>query len=188
MLRIFSIVWLAIRCASAQDKVALMVEVLQSAADYEGVISVKEILQREGSVFRFVPSICPLREAYRISDRFGYRIHPITGERKFHSGVDLAAAYAATVHTTADGVVAFAGRRAGYGLTVIIRHKYGFVTQYSHLTQVYCRNGQQVDKGGVIGFVGSTGVSTGDHLHYEIVKNNKKINPLNFMLWNSVTN
>ena len=57
MLRIFSIVWLAIRCASAQDKVALMVEVLQSAADYEGVISVKEILQREGSVFRFVPSI-----------------------------------------------------------------------------------------------------------------------------------
>lgn len=188
MLRAFSLVWFTVCSVSAQDKSDLMAGVLQTASGYEGIAPVADILRRDNRIFRFVPSICPLRERYRISDRFGYRTHPITHRRQFHSGIDLAAAYAATVHAAADGVVTFAGVRSGYGRTVVIAHRYGFRTQYSHLTRIYCREGQRVTKGGVIGFVGSTGTSTGNHLHYEIVKNSKKINPLNFMVWNLETN
>lgn len=188
MLRIFSCTWLAMLSVSAQDKIALMADVVQSAADYEGIAPVANILRKEDRVFRFVPSICPLRESYRISDYFGYRIDPISGERRFHNGIDLAADYAALVYATADGTVTFAGRASGYGQTVTIRHRYGFLTRYAHLTQIYCRTGQHVSKGCVIGFVGSTGRSTGNHLHYEIVKNTKRINPLNFIVWNLVTN
>lgn len=162
------------------EKYALIAQVLQTAADFENIAPVMDIISRDNEIFRYVPSECPLRENFRVSDYFGYRIHPIQGTRQFHGGIDLAAAYAATVHATAEGTVTFSGTMAGYGKTVAIRHKYGFVTQYSHLTYIYRKVGQEVRKGEVIGFVGSTGQSTGNHLHYEIIKNKKKINPLNF--------
>lgn len=162
------------------DKYNLIVQVLQTAGDFKNIAPVMDIVSRDNDIFRYVPSECPLSEKFRISDNFGYRIHPIKKVRLFHSGVDLATDYAATVHAAADGTVTFSGSMAGYGKTVVIRHKYGFVTQYSHLTYIYRKVGQKVRKGEVIGFVGSTGISTGNHLHYEIIKNDKKINPLNF--------
>lgn len=89
--------------------------------------------------------------------------------------------YAATVHAAASGTVTFAGETPGYGKTVVVTHRFGFQTRYAHLTLIYTRKGAKVEKGDVIGFVGSTGISTGNHLHYEVIKNKKRINPLNFI-------
>ena len=185
MWKIFSIVCLIVALPGfSQDKSGLMVQVLNTAKDYKGIAPVAGIIKQNELIFKYVPSICPLKEKYRISDYYGYRIHPIKKTRLFHSGVDMAAAYAATIHATAAGTVTYSGYMAGYGKTVVVNHRYGFKTQYSHLTYIYCRVGQEVEKGKIVGFVGSTGQSTGNHLHYEVIKNNQKINPLNFISWN----
>lgn len=166
---------------AAQDKRTLMVEVLQTARDFGQVAPVWHIISRQEDIFRFVPSVAPLKERYRISDRFGYRVHPISGRRAFHAGLDMAAEYAATVHATASGTVSFSGNVPGYGKTVVVTHRFGFQTRYAHLTRIYRHKGDAVEKGEVVGFVGSTGQSTGNHLHYEVIKNNRMINPINFM-------
>lgn len=184
MWRIFSLAILAlipVGRVGAQDKRSLIVEVLQTAGDYGDIAPVWGIVQKDGDIYRFVPSVAPLKEKYRISDRYGYRTHPISGERQFHAGLDMAAVYAATVHAAASGTVTFAGETPGYGKTVVVMHRFGFQTRYAHLTFVYTRKGAEVKKGDVIGFVGSTGISTGNHLHYEVIKNQKRINPLNFI-------
>lgn len=184
MWRIFSLTLLVLLPygrGAAQDKRALIVEVLQTAGDHGNIAPVWDIVQRDEDIYRFVPSLAPLKEEYRISDRYGYRTHPISGKRQFHRGLDMAAMYAATVHTTASGTVTFAGVTPGYGKTVVVTHRFGFQTRYAHLTLVYTRKGAEVEKGDVIGFVGSTGTSTGNHLHYEVIKNKKNINPLNFI-------
>lgn len=93
----------------------------------------------------------------------------------------MAAEYAATVHATASGTVSFSGNVPGYGKTVVVTHRFGFQTRYAHLTRIYRHKGDAVEKGEVVGFVGSTGLSTGNHLHYEVIKNNRMINPINFM-------
>lgn len=184
MWKIFNILFLCIAVSwpsAGQDKAALMIQVLQTAKDYGQIAPVLDIIRRYDDIYCFVPSLCPVKEKYRVSDYYGYRIHPILKKRMFHDGIDLAAAYASTIHAAADGTVIQAGTVGGYGKTVVIRHKYGFVTRYSHLTYIYCKVGQDVCKGGVIGFIGSTGRSTGNHLHYEVEKNNRKINPLKFL-------
>ena len=184
MWRIFSLAILAlipVGRVGAQDKRSLIEEVLQTAGDYGDIAPVWGIVQKDGDIYRFVPSVAPLKEKYRISDRYGYRTHPISGERQFHAGLDMAAVYAATVHAAASGTVTFAGETPGYGKTVVVTHRFGFQTRYAHLTLIYTRKGAKVEKGDVIGFVGSTGISTGNHLHYEVIKNQKRINPLNFI-------
>lgn len=122
MLRSFSLCALFLLCltATAQDKRTLMVEVLQTARDFGQVAPVWHIISRQEDIFRFVPSVAPLIEKYRISDRFGYRVHPISGRRAFHAGLDMAAEYAATVHATASGTVTFSGNVSGYGKTVVV--------------------------------------------------------------------
>ncbi|WP_337382026.1 M23 family metallopeptidase [Phocaeicola coprophilus] len=184
MCRSFSvalIVLFSLSGATAQDKRTLVAEVLQTARDFKQVASVWHIISRQEDIFRFVPSVAPLKENYRISDRFGYRVHPVSGKRTFHAGLDMAAEYAATVHAAADGTVSFSGNVPGYGKTVVITHRFGFKTRYAHLTHIYRRKGAVVTKGDVIGFVGSTGLSTGNHLHYEVIKNDRMINPINFI-------
>lgn len=112
MWRIFSLAILAlipVGRVGAQDKRSLIVEVLQTAGDYGDIAPVWGIVQKDGDIYRFVPSVAPLKEKYRISDRYGYRTHPISGERQFHAGLDMAAVYAATVHAAASGTVTFAG-------------------------------------------------------------------------------
>lgn len=114
MWRIFSLAILAlipVGRVGAQDKRSLIVEVLQTAGDYGDIAPVWGIVQKDGDIYRFVPSVAPLKEKYRISDRYGYRTHPISGERQFHAGLDMAAVYAATVHAAASGTVTFAGER-----------------------------------------------------------------------------
>ncbi len=117
----------------------------------------------------------------RITSRFGYRTDPFTGRYEFHDGVDIKAPWGTPVRATAEGKVIFAGWRAGYGKTVIIRHAYGFRTLYAHLSRIKVRAGRWVKSGQVIGYVGSTGKSTGPHVHYEVWRYSRKDNPLKYM-------
>ena len=118
----------------------------------------------------------------RITSRYGYRIDPFSGRYEFHKGIDIRAKYGAPVRATADGIVEFAGRHPGYGKMVIIRHKYGFKTLYAHLSRIKTRAGKRVKVGTVIGYVGSTGKSTGPHLHYEVIRYRKSKNPVHYLV------
>lgn len=130
-----------------------------------------------------IPLRYPIHEKRRISSAYGYRSDPLTGKRSFHSGIDYACDLATPVRATARGKVIFVGRRGGYGKCIEVKHKYGFTTLYGHLSGYYVKNGSTVFPGQVIGFVGTTGRSTGYHLHYEVRKNNRVIEPLFLNLW-----
>lgn len=114
----------------------------------------------------------------RLTSGFGMRAHPISGGWRAHSGVDLAAPYGSPIVATADGVIGTAGWSGGYGLLVAISHGDGVQTRYGHLSRLNVAAGQQVRRGDVIGFVGSTGESTGPHVHYEVRVNGTAIDPL----------
>jgi murein DD-endopeptidase MepM/ murein hydrolase activator NlpD len=114
----------------------------------------------------------------RLTGRFGMRAHPISGGMRAHSGVDLAAPYGSPIVATADGVIGTAGWSGGYGLLVAISHGGGVQTRYGHLSRLNVAAGQQVRRGDVIGFVGSTGESTGPHVHYEVRVNGVATDPL----------
>ncbi|MFN4219300.1 MAG: murein hydrolase activator EnvC family protein [bacterium] len=116
-----------------------------------------------------------------ITSYFGYRVHPIWGGTRFHSGIDIGAPYGAPIYAAADGVVIFAGWYYGYGNTIIIDHGSGISTLYAHCSSISVYKGQVVSKGQVIGRVGSTGNSTGPHLHFEIQINGQPVNPLNYL-------
>ena len=117
----------------------------------------------------------------RISSYYGYRIHPITGKRRFHDGIDIAAPHGNTVYAYTDGVVVEAGWNGGYGYCILIDHGDGLKTRYAHLSRIFVRVGQRVRVEERIGAVGSTGNSTGPHLHFEVIKNGRTTNPLNYL-------
>lgn len=113
----------------------------------------------------------------RISSGYGLRRHPVLGFSRMHKGMDIAAPYGAPIRAANDGVVAFAGRSGGYGNFVRLNHSGGMGTGYGHMSRILVRPGQRVSKGQQIGAVGSTGMSTGPHLHYELYRNGVAINP-----------
>ncbi len=117
----------------------------------------------------------------RISSLYGYRIHPITGRRRFHEGLDIAANHGNNVYAYTDGRVVEAGWNGGYGNCILINHGNGFKTRYAHLSRIDVRVGQKVQTGAKIGAVGSTGNSTGSHLHFEVIKYGQTKNPLNYI-------
>lgn len=112
-----------------------------------------------------------------ISSRFGMRRHPILGYRRMHSGLDFRAAHGTPIYAATDGRVTFAGRNGGHGNFVRLAHAGNLGTGYSHMSRIAVSNGQQVRRGQVIGYVGSTGLSTGPHLHYEMYRNGRPIDP-----------
>jgi murein DD-endopeptidase MepM/ murein hydrolase activator NlpD len=116
-----------------------------------------------------------------VTSDFGQRINPITGRHQFHMGIDIAARRGTPVYATADGVVVFAGRSGGLGRLVMISHGNGLKTRYGHLSETYVAPGQQVTRGTKIGAIGTTGRSTGPHLHYEVVKNGASVDPRKFI-------
>jgi murein DD-endopeptidase MepM/ murein hydrolase activator NlpD len=120
-----------------------------------------------------------------ITSGFGQRVHPVTGERAFHAGTDLRASRGTPVHATADGVVEWAAfhKRSGLGKLVILRHDFGFRTYFGHLSKIDVRPGDFVAKGDVIGRVGSTGLSSGPHLHYGVRYIYRKLDPEPFLTW-----
>lgn len=125
-----------------------------------------------------IPTMFPLGKAKgRISSEFGYRNHPTYKFRKFHYGIDIAAPAGTSIYATAGGKVIQAGWTNGYGNYIVIEHAKGYKTAYAHLSRIGVKKGQQLKKGALIGKVGKTGVATGNHLHYEVIKNGKKVNP-----------
>ncbi|MES1190535.1 MAG: M23 family metallopeptidase [Steroidobacter sp.] len=127
-----------------------------------------------------VPHGMPVSGSY-ISSEFGRRVDPFTGVLGFHPGVDLAVSEGTLVHSVAPGVVTWAGERAGYGNLVEVNHGNGYVTRYAHNERVLVHVGDKVNKGQVISQVGSTGRSTGPHLHFEVLKNGQAVNPLSYL-------
>lgn len=129
----------------------------------------------------------PIKARTVVTSGFGYRYHPVYGENRFHSGIDLSAAYGTPVHAAGPGQVIYANWYGGYGYTVIILHPRPSKTLYAHLSQIYVRNGQYVSTDSVIGRLGSTGISTGPHLHLEYwLKINgqwRVENPANHLAW-----
>jgi murein DD-endopeptidase MepM/ murein hydrolase activator NlpD len=113
----------------------------------------------------------------RITSGFGYRMHPILGVRKKHTGVDIGAASGTPIKAAADGVIIHAARWGGYGNCIIIDHGQSTATLYGHCSSLAVSRGQQVNQGQVIGYVGSTGLSTGPHLHFEVRRNGTPVNP-----------
>ena len=126
------------------------------------------------------PSIAPVRGI--LTDGFGGRSDPFTGEAGQHNAVDISSAAGAPIRSPADGIVVKAEWANGYGNVIYISHGYGYSTRYGHLSNFAVRAGQRVKRGDVIGHVGSTGRSTGPHLHYEVRVNNNPVNPLEYIL------
>lgn len=157
----------------------LLVTFLKQATSMQILVPVWDVIEKFPDIHRCIPSIYPINpEKTRISSYYGTRIDPFTKKRKFHSGIDFAARIATTVHAAADGIIIFSGKKGGYGNTIIISHKFGMQSYYAHLSVRYKFESNVVKKGDVIGFVGSTGRSTGNHLHYEIRINGKAVEPL----------
>lgn len=130
--------------------------------------------------FSHVPSIKPIRDA-KLTSTFGYRYHPISGKREFHMGMDLDGTTSTPIYATADGRVIFEGWRQGYGRTIEVDHENGFKTTYAHNSRDLVSEGENVVKGQIIGYVGSSGYTTGSHLHYEVRFKDRLFNPKKFM-------
>ncbi|MGB3618048.1 MAG: peptidoglycan DD-metalloendopeptidase family protein [Catalinimonas sp.] len=127
-----------------------------------------------------IPAIRPLQNNNRVGSGFGKRIDPVYKTIKMHGGVDFAAPTGTKIYATGDGVVKKARYNGGYGKCVELDHGFGYKSLYGHMSKIMVKPGQRVKRGDVIGLVGSTGKSTGPHLHYEILKNNTRINPIHF--------
>ena len=115
--------------------------------------------------------------AGRITSSFGMRLHPLLGFMRMHKGVDIGAPHGAPIFAAVGGVVSFAGRNGGYGNFIKLTHAGGLSSGYGHLSRYAVRPGERVRQGQVIGYVGSTGISTGPHLHWEVWRNGRTINP-----------
>lgn len=129
-----------------------------------------------------IPPICPAKGSYHISSGFGGRADPIHGGAAFHQGMDFACRRGNPVYATADGVVEMVDFKfSGYGNEVLIDHGFGYKTRYAHLSTVAVTEGMSLRRGDVLGKVGKSGKSTGNHLHYEVIYKGSRVNPANFM-------
>lgn len=147
--------------------------------------SLKELKSWVNEVRRRYASTPSRWPAYgRIVSRFGYRVYPWRG---FHTGLDISGRYGNPIRTTADGTVSFVGWRRGYGRTVIIKHGYGISTLYAHSSRYAVKQGQRVEKGQIICYIGNTGYVTGPHLHYEVRNWNRAVNPVSYLNLNILT-
>ena len=136
-------------------------------------------VRRSGPVS--IPSLIPVTSSRTMSSGFGLRVHPVLGGLRAHKGIDLPAPTGTPIHATADGVVGRADWFSGYGLYVQLEHGGNMETRYGHMSRIAVAEGQTVHKGDVIGYVGSTGRSTGPHLHYEVRVAGEAVNPLPYM-------
>lgn len=136
--------------------------------------------QDQSLLLASTPSIKPVKGI--LGHGFGWRRDPFTGQREFHKGVDISAPTGRDVLSPADGIVIKVAREAGYGKVIYLSHGNGITTRYGHLSEWNVKLGQKVKRGDPIGFVGSSGRSTGPHLHYEVLVHNQKVDPMNYIL------
>jgi murein DD-endopeptidase MepM/ murein hydrolase activator NlpD len=140
----------------------------------------EQTLVQQSQMLSCTPSIAPVRGI--LTDGFGGRSDPFTGEPGTHNAVDISSAVGQAVRAPADGIVVKAEWANGYGNVIYISHGYGYSTRYGHLSGYAVRPGQRIKRGDILGYVGSTGRSTGPHLHYEVRLNNNPVNPLAYIL------
>jgi murein DD-endopeptidase MepM/ murein hydrolase activator NlpD len=153
-------------------------KIREQANSYQDIASE---LENNKEKLSHIPAIRPVPGG--LISGFGMRMHPILRIRKMHTGIDMEARMGTPVHATGDGVVKFAGAKAnGYGTHIDVDHGYGFVTKYAHLSKIAIKNGQKVKRGELIGYSGNTGQSAGPHLHYEVVKEGRKVDPMNHLI------
>ncbi|HEY6978740.1 MAG TPA: peptidoglycan DD-metalloendopeptidase family protein [Chitinophagaceae bacterium] len=155
----------------------------KSYKEIDGMIENKEKL------LAAIPAIQPVsnKDLRHVASGYGYRIDPVYKVTKFHAGLDFAAPQGTPIYATADGIVREADYNAGgYGNHVVINHGYGYETLYGHMYRIKARVGQQIKRGQVIGYVGSTGKSTGPHCHYEVHKSGQPVDPV-YYFYNDLT-
>ncbi|MFV0305744.1 MAG: M23 family metallopeptidase [Moheibacter sp.] len=152
--------------------------VIQSKSLDDIVISAKE----KDKMLTHLPAIQPIanKDLKRLASGFGMRLHPVLKIGKMHEGLDFSAKTGTPIYATGDGKVKLSGREGGYGNVVKIDHNYGYETLYAHMSKTSVKTGQSVKRGDVIGYVGSTGLSTGAHLHYEIHKDGAPVDPVSY--------
>jgi murein DD-endopeptidase MepM/ murein hydrolase activator NlpD len=158
-------------------------------AQKKSYLQVEELVKNKEELLSHTPAIQPVsnKDLNRIASGFGYRIDPVYKTTKFHAGLDFSAPQGTPIYATANGTITTAGNSGnGYGNHVIINHGYGYETLFGHMVRVKVHTGQTVKRGEVIGWVGSTGKSTGPHCHYEVHKNGEKIDPIYFF-YNDLT-
>ena len=159
----------------------------QLAIQSKSLDDILKMAKAKDQLLAAIPAIQPVKNKKLKSmvSGFGYRTDPFTKARKMHEGMDFTAKTGTPIYATGDGVVARADNTAsGFGNHIVIRHGFGYETLYAHLSRYKCRAGQRIKRGDIIGYVGSTGRSEGPHLHYEVHKNGKVVNPLNFYYGN----
>lgn len=152
-------------------------------------LEIESMVKDKEKMLAATPAIQPVsnKDLSRVASGFGYRIDPVYKTVKMHAGLDFAAPQGTPIYATADGVVRLAGNTGnGYGNHVIINHGYGYETLYGHQYRIKAKVGQKIKRGELIGWVGSTGKSTGPHLHYEVRKNKRHIDPIYFF-YNDLT-
>ena len=145
----------------------------------ESVGDIKDYLSQQRDLYVATPKGWPVEG--HITSPYGDREHPMTGAREFHGGVDIAAEPGRPVRATADGIVSFAGWSGPNGNLVVLEHGFGFSTFYAHNKKVAVKIGQKVKRGDIVGYIGSTGNSTGPHVHYEVWRNGRSTNPEAFI-------
>jgi len=177
--------------ARATNKIDLS-ELLRGMTDLSDLVNdrrhklkqLEQIIMEKGLGRHAIPSGWPVRSGY-ITSGFGYRMHPILKKYHLHSGVDFAGKRGTPIFATADGVVIFSGSESGYGRVVKIRHMNGLVTCYAHNQKNLVKKGSLVKKGQIIAKLGSSGRSTGPHVHFEVRRHGKAINPMRYVGANS---
>ncbi|MDB4326632.1 M23 family metallopeptidase [Flavobacteriaceae bacterium] len=159
----------------------------QTVVQSRSLDEIERLASNKAALLEAIPSIQPIKnkDLTRMASGYGYRNDPFTKKRRFHWGMDFTAKKGVPVYATGNGVVKRADNRAsGYGNHIRIDHGFGYVSLYAHLSKYNVRRGRKVKRGDLIGYVGNTGRSAGPHLHYEIFKDKKRINPLNFYYGN----
>ena len=159
----------------------------QTVVQSRSLDEIERLASNKEDLLEAIPSIQPIKnkDLTRMASGFGYRTDPFTKKRRFHYGMDFTAKKGIPIYATGNGVIKRADNRSsGYGKHIRIDHGFGYVSLYAHLSKYNVRRGQKVKRGDLIGYVGNTGRSRGPHLHYEIFKDKKRINPLNFYYGN----
>ena len=148
----------------------------ESKMQGESYTNIMNKFQSNQKLFTHIPAIDPVRCGV-VTDGFGMRYHPILRMRLMHEGIDLVADVGTNVYATGDGTVSYVGPRGGYGTVVEIDHGFGYSTLYGHLSKALVKEGQKAKRGQVIALTGDTGLSTGPHLHYEVIKDGVHVDP-----------
>lgn len=151
--------------------------------------AIDEMIKNKETLLAATPAIQPVsnKELSRMASGFGYRIDPVYKTTKMHAGLDFAAPQGTPIYATADGIIKLAGNLGnGYGNHVVVDHAFSYETLYGHMVRIKVRAGQKIRRGEVIGWVGNTGKSTGPHLHYEVHKNGRPVDPV-YYFYNDLT-